>query len=341
MLRVGVAVLAAAAASTLAAVLASGSALGSPVGCGAVLTHDTVLAGDLTGCAGDGLIIGASGITVDLAGHTISGTRAAGSVGIRDVGFDRVKILNGGIGPVGAAVPGFDVGVALTGGANHNQLRGLSVFDNASDGIAISGSSGNRIEGSTVSDNDAHGIVLRDSTGNLLRGNRVNANNQSGSPVDEVGNIALIDSERNRVLANDMSVSNATGILLRGADHNVIARNLSGSIGSDGNGGYGIALFGSDRNQVRGNTAAENVLGGIFVAAGSRGNRLTHNVASLNRADGIHVDDPATTILRNIADDNAVDLNALGIEAVPGVVAHGNEAHGNGNPLQCLNVVCS
>lgn len=128
---------------------------------------------------------------------------------------------------------------------------------------------------------------------------------------------------------------------MRGADHNVIARNISGSIGSDGNGGYGIALFGSDRNRVRGNTAAEDVLGGIFVAAGSRGNRLTHNVASLNRDDGIHVDDPATTILRNIADDNAVDLNALGIEAVPGVVAHGNEAHGNGNPLQCLNVVCT
>lgn len=84
-------------------------------------------------------------------------------------------------------------------------------MDNASDGIAISGSSGNRITGSTVDSNDAHGIVLRDSTGNLLQGNRVNANNQSGSPVDEVGNIALIDSERNRVLANDMSVSNARG----------------------------------------------------------------------------------------------------------------------------------
>lgn len=104
MLRVGVAVLAAAAASTAAAVLAGGSALGSPVGCGAVLTHDTTLTGDLTGCAGDGLIIGASGITVDLAGHTISGSGAAGSVGIRDVGLDRVKISNGN-------VSGFGVGI--------------------------------------------------------------------------------------------------------------------------------------------------------------------------------------------------------------------------------------
>jgi hypothetical protein len=39
----------------------------------------------------------------------------------------------------------------------------------------------------------------------------------------------------------------------------------------------------------------------------------------------------------NTANDN-VDF---GIEAVPGVIdGGGNRAFGNGNPLQCLNVVC-
>jgi len=31
----------------------------------------------------------------------------------------------------------------------------------------------------------------------------------------------------------------------------------------------------------------------------------------------------------------------LGIETVPGIVANGNSAQGNGNPLQCLNVSCA
>lgn len=40
--------------------------------CGATLTVDTTLTSDLT-CSGDGLIVG-SGATLDLGGHTISGT---------------------------------------------------------------------------------------------------------------------------------------------------------------------------------------------------------------------------------------------------------------------------
>ena len=32
---------------------------------------------------------------------------------------------------------------------------------------------------------------------------------------------------------------------------------------------------------------------------------------------------------------------SYGIEAVPGVIAFGNKASGNGNPQQCLNVTCT
>jgi parallel beta-helix repeat protein len=74
-----------------------------------------------------------------------------------------------------------------------------------------------------------------------------------------------------------------------------------------------------------------------LVEAGSSGNLVAHNVAFRNLIDGIHVNDPATTIKRNTANSNG----NLGIFAVPGVVdGGGNTAHDNGNPLQCLNVVC-
>jgi len=268
--RAAVALASLLAAAPAGAVALGGAALGSPVECGAVLMHDTVLTADLTGCAGDGLVIGASGITLDLAGHTISGSGAAGSVGIENVGFDRVRIVNG-------SVRAFDIGVALKGGADRNRLRGLSA-DGGSEGIRISDSHGNRVVEGSFAGAGGHGIAIRDSARNLLGGN------------------------------------SATG-----------------------NGGYGIALFGSHRNRISANTTSANLLGGIFVAAGSRRNRLSRNVASHNRDDGIHVDDPATTILRNIADDN----DDLGIEAVPGVVARGNRAQGNGNPVQCLNADCA
>jgi hypothetical protein len=43
-------------------------------------------------------------------------------------------------------------------------------------------------------------------------------------------------------------------------------------------------------------------------------------------------------VTANVANDNA----DLGIEAVPGVKdGGGNQASGNGNPAQCVGVVCS
>ena len=43
------------------------------VSCGATITRDTTLKADLTNCPGDGLVIGADNITLDLNGHTIDG----------------------------------------------------------------------------------------------------------------------------------------------------------------------------------------------------------------------------------------------------------------------------
>ena len=43
------------------------------VTCGQTLTHSVKLARDLTNCPGNGLVIGANRITVDLNGHTVDG----------------------------------------------------------------------------------------------------------------------------------------------------------------------------------------------------------------------------------------------------------------------------
>ena len=64
--------------------------------CGSTLTKSTTLTGDLLQCPGTALVIGADGITVNLGGHTISGTNAKGSEGIANDGHTGVHIVGSG-----------------------------------------------------------------------------------------------------------------------------------------------------------------------------------------------------------------------------------------------------
>ncbi len=68
------------------------------VSCGDVIAQDTTLDSDLVNCPGDGVVIGASGITLDLAGHTIDGTGPGDAGhGVRNAGADNVTVTNGRI----------------------------------------------------------------------------------------------------------------------------------------------------------------------------------------------------------------------------------------------------
>ena len=62
-------------ALALALLLALGGsqALANHVQCGDVITQGTTLDSDLIDCPGDGLVIGADNITLDLNGHTVDG----------------------------------------------------------------------------------------------------------------------------------------------------------------------------------------------------------------------------------------------------------------------------
>src|SRR3954469_8882821 len=66
--------------------------------CGAVLTKSVKLHKDLLGCPGNGLVIGAGGITVDLNGHRVEGTSFDNTSGIDNSGgYDRLRIVDGKI----------------------------------------------------------------------------------------------------------------------------------------------------------------------------------------------------------------------------------------------------
>ena len=66
------------------------AASGQPVACGQVITEDTTLENDLS-CPGDGIVIGADGITLDLNGHTVSSACEADCAGTTLVDDRRVR----------------------------------------------------------------------------------------------------------------------------------------------------------------------------------------------------------------------------------------------------------
>jgi parallel beta-helix repeat protein len=340
--------------------LGPGQALATHVECGDVLTADTTLDSDLIDCPGDGVVIGADGISVDLDGHTIDGET---SDGLDDDGVDN-GAGHDGVTVEDGVVREFGSGVFLFG-ATQNRVRGLTLP--RGDTIVLSSSNHNEILDNSLS-NGGFAIVLAGSNANLV------ARNTTVDFTDLA--IFLTGSDRNALRLNSLRGGQEHGIVVsQGSDRNALIANSASGIASSGLApGTGITIAG-DRNLVAHNTTSRNDFGialspsffpfdgtpalrtrvirnvtahnrsaGILVEGGSLGTLLERNVASENLGgefafgDGIHVDEHATTIRGNTANRNF----DLGIEAVPGVTdGGGNKAAGNGNPAQCTGVACS
>src|SRR3954454_11391077 len=111
------------------ALLIAAPAGAAPLSCGDVITKDTTHHADLVGCPGDGLVIGADGITLDLNGHSIEGSGIGSGpdivYGDTRNGIDNtaehsaVTVENGKVGH-------FEVGVKLYD-ADANHITGLEL----------------------------------------------------------------------------------------------------------------------------------------------------------------------------------------------------------------------
>ena len=132
---------AALAAATLLA-LSTAQAFADHVHCGDVITQDTTLDSDLIDCPGDGLVIGADNVTLDLNGHTIEGSAAHDSAGVRaprregdpsqgaSFGYEGVKVEDGVIR---------DFAYGISGEHASMSLRRLTVSDKTEVGVTFYG----------------------------------------------------------------------------------------------------------------------------------------------------------------------------------------------------------
>ena len=251
-------------ASLVAAPAASAASPAAVIACASVITQSVVLDRDVTDCVGDGLVVAADNVTLDLAGHTISGDGVTGvdqiDAGVRVDGHHGVAIRDG-------SLAGFDSGVLLEA-ASGNVATRLTITNNRGRGIQLlDGSTDNTIEGNTSSTNGRSGITTVDSGDNILRNNVTQSNgfagiaslNSDGNLIEHnvvAGNAEVginVQSARNTVRANRVS-RNGDDIIAVG-DGNVIDSNkVSDAIGCEENGcGFGITVEGGVGNLIAGN----------------------------------------------------------------------------------------
>jgi parallel beta-helix repeat protein len=201
------------------------------VSCGQTITATTTVSNDLTDCSGDGLVIGANGVVLNLGGHTIDGSGS--DTGIANNGFDNVTIQNG-------TLTGFLDGVSVGNDANANKLLTLRVHDNAGVGIIVEGSSDNavisgntayantagihvldsaaaQLTTNTTSGNDA-GIILSETTGAILTGNKAISNGITGVTVNSASS------------ATQLKTTTASSNDLNGIDVQDATAKISGTV---------------------------------------------------------------------------------------------------------------
>jgi parallel beta-helix repeat protein len=263
--------------------LGAGPAFASHVNCGDTVTGDTTLDSDLVDCPGNGIVIGADDVTLDLNGHTIDGDGVLGcdefyacDFGVDNTaGHDGVTIENGSIRDFATAVFVLD--------ASHNRLRRLSSSHNILGGMLIIASPGTRIEDNSISANglttDQAGLIVFDSSeiriernsvfdngdiGMFLVGlddSRVDRNAVSGNPETGIG----LDGNGDEVSRNRV-VQNGEGITVGGDDNTITRNHVADSRAGVEGGGLGIFVATGHDNLVERNFVVGASRSGIQVS---------------------------------------------------------------------------
>jgi hypothetical protein len=298
--------------SSLCPAAGSSKAAGTPIStCGQVVTTNAVLTQDLT-CATDAIVVGASGITVDLHGHTLTGDHVHD--GISDDGYDHVRIKNG-------VLRGFYVGVYAVNGADSTNLSNVVLSGDSIQGAYITGNYVS-IASSTVSGNGDHGIYVEGDSASI-KSTTASENGQSG---------ILVYGTAAKIASSTVAGNAVHGIWVNGNKASVK------SSSAVGNGSTGVRLVG-DSNSLTSSTASGNG-SGVLIDGSSPSIKSTKAAGNANI--GIFVSGAAARITANTADGNGFvagvsDGTGRGIYADNFTTAPvgKNLARGNDDPTSC------
>jgi parallel beta-helix repeat protein len=192
--------------------------------------------------------IGADNVTLDCAGHSVTGNGSG--TGINVDGRTGVTVRR-------CHVSGFEIGIVL-GSSSFNIIDGNWVHDNVlpgglSIGILLSGSPDNKISNNVVTGNGADGIAI----GSSSDGNTISDNTVSGNGIH---GIALEQADSNTVTGNESRDNEAVGIWLVNSFGNTVTGNSAtgnGQFGFDDSSTGGTGDAGTDNNYIN-NTCSGN-----------------------------------------------------------------------------------
>lgn len=269
-------------AATFVAVLLFGlflapmAAYAAHVACGQVITTNTTLDADVGPCPGDGIIIGADNVTLDLNGHTVlgappEGTPVGSTAGIKVDAVSGARVRNG-------TVTGFGRGVFLLL-RGRSTVEDLVVRGNQTIGIAMI-SFENVIRRNVVQGNGTEGVVVGGGTGNLIESNVIHGNGGTGFFLDRGG--PNTRSGGTTVRGNSIAANGMHGVVLSGltGGASVVSNNIAQ------NGGNGVVIGDlATSHLVQGNHIVGNLADGVLIVRtpiGGGFNRIIGNVALRN-----------------------------------------------------------
>jgi hypothetical protein len=204
-------------------------------------------------------------ITLDLAGHTITGSGTGGpgttSGGIWDQNGTRTStvVKNG-------SVTNFAIGIVLNF-SSRSTIRGVTTSDN---GIGMLIGPTSLVKDCTVQRNVTHGIVTTD-------GVQVEGCLIGGDADDGNGGFGLVGGQRMLVTKNTVIGNGDSGILV--GMNSTVTHNTANENGNDG-----IAV--GQKSLVSYNTAADNEGDGIEAVCPST---ITHNEVGPSGEENIHI----------------------------------------------------
>jgi len=285
--------------------------LAPPPGPCLVITHNTTLTHDVGPCAGDGIVVGANNVTLNLNGHKVfaaPGPRVGDFAGIHLAGVNGVTVRNG-------EVTGFDAGVWLDGGADvtvsgasNNTVAYLNVHDNRGaanqasklgDGIVLIHAGTNRIVHNVVDRNgifDGIGVLGLGSNNNTIEDNVV----EHSTDLKTGAGFSFNPGAGTGILISSfLEVENlGRGQSLSGnkVNHNTVRHNISS----------GISSISNVDAQIQDNRLADNG----FRPDGTQGNEPGNGI-------GLQANAAATPVTSNVVSRNVVDRSRLaGIEVL-------------------------
>ena len=280
-----------------------------------------VVTGNLTS-ASDGIVVAAEGVTIDLAGHTLSGTGGNDTGIIADL-RSMVVVRNG-------VIEGFELGIRAVNG-RFGRYERLTVRDNSASGIVLTGwgggANGNVIEYTSVVGNGLVGVFIGAVDEGHARGNMV----LNSSIMNNQRNGIRLLGDNGRVsgtIIRDCIIAGSTdfsAVDLLSENSGVVNGNIiSGcQIVDNAHSGLRVLAFGAD-TQATGNSIENNKImrNGNQIPALSvqglsggqaNGNKLVGNRVADNGSHGIYVNSSTGGTARgNVIRDSYVSHHLAG-----------------------------